>query len=199
MFASHKTKATSCCCRWFIEFALPVFKRELSGGGLSPSLITLWLGANDAALADGPSARQHVPLETYAANLGHIIEALRASAPNAELLVITPPHVDDAARLRHSETGRLDRSNAMVREYARACAATAGKHGVAVLDLHSLFSSMTARERSLCLDDGLHLSAWGNQLLERLLRTTIANNFPKLMARLEVVEIPDWGSLARKD
>ncbi|KAE8888188.1 hypothetical protein PF005_g21500 [Phytophthora fragariae] len=51
--------------KWFIEFALPVIKRELSSGGISPSLITLWLGANDAALTDGPSSRQHVHGNTF--------------------------------------------------------------------------------------------------------------------------------------
>ncbi|KAG3115939.1 hypothetical protein PI125_g5058 [Phytophthora idaei] len=181
--------------KWFIEFALPVIKRELSGGGISPSLITLWLGANDAALTNGPSARQHVPLETYAANLEEIVYSLRASAPDAALLLITPPHVDDAARQMRSKTGRLDRSNAMAGEYARACVETAAKLGVTVLDVHSLFNSMSARERTMCLEDGLHLSAWGNRLMERLLRAKIADAFPVLMSRLEVWEIPNWDRL----
>ncbi|ETL99404.1 hypothetical protein L917_03741 [Phytophthora nicotianae] len=181
--------------KWFIEFALPVIKRELSDGSISPSLITLWLGANDAALTDGPSARQHVPLEAYATNLETIVYMLKASAPDAELLLITPPHVDDAARQMRSKTGRLDRSNTMAGEYARVCVETAGKVGVTVLDVHSLFNVMSARERTMCLEDGLHLSAWGNRLMDRLLRTKIADAFPALMSRLEVWDIPNWNRL----
>ncbi|KAG7380597.1 hypothetical protein PHYPSEUDO_006991 [Phytophthora pseudosyringae] len=179
----------------FLEFALPVVTRELAGGSFSPALITLWLGANDAALAHGPSARQHVPLELYAANLAQIISTLRARAPGADILVITPAHVDDAARQMRSKTGRLDRSNAMAGEYARAGVETAAKLGVAVLDAHSFFNAMPARESAACLEDGLHLSARGNQLMDRLLRAKIADAFPALMSRLEVWEIPNWDRL----
>ncbi|KAL3671277.1 hypothetical protein V7S43_003209 [Phytophthora oleae] len=82
-FSGYNTK-------WFIDFALPVVKNELST--ISPSLITLWLGANDAALPNGQSSRQHVVVETYAANLEKIIHTLRINAPDASILVITPPH-----------------------------------------------------------------------------------------------------------
>ncbi|KAH7474313.1 hypothetical protein KRP22_003997 [Phytophthora ramorum] len=181
--------------RWFIEYALPVIKRELSSDRISPSLITLWLGANDAALADGPSARQHVPVDIYATNLEAIINILRASAPGAGILVITPPHVDDAARRQRSKTGRLDRSTAMAGVYARVCVETAKKLDLPVLDLYSLFSSMPARERTRCLEDGLHLSAWGNQLMAGLLRAKVEAAFPALASRLKVWEIPNWDRL----
>ncbi|KAG1710627.1 hypothetical protein DVH05_013351 [Phytophthora capsici] len=152
-FSGYNTKR-------FIEFALPIVKNELSTC-ISPSLITLWLGANDAALPNGASARQHVQVETFADNLEMIIHTLRVIAPDAKILVITPPHVDDASRRIRSKTRTLDRSNAMAGEYARVCVETAERLGVAVLDVHTLFNSMSARQRTMCLEDGLHLSTWG--------------------------------------
>ncbi|GMF45230.1 unnamed protein product [Phytophthora fragariaefolia] len=179
---------------WFIQFALPVIKRELVSGGVSPSLITLWLGANDAALADGPSSRQHVAVEGYASNLEEIVLALRTSAPNADLLIITPPHVDDAAR-RHRRAGHLDRSNAMAGAYAKACVDTAEKLRVPVLDLHTIFNALSAHEQTMALADGLHLSAWGNRLVDRLLWAKVADAFPALASRLQVQVIPNWDRL----
>ncbi|KAG2502626.1 hypothetical protein JM18_009519 [Phytophthora kernoviae] len=182
--------------KWFIEFALPIINRELSSGVARPALITLWLGANDAALVDGPSGRQHVPIGVYTTNLIEIIRSLRASAPRADILLITPPHVDDAARRKRSKSERLDRSNSLAGDYARACVEVAKDVDVPVLDLHSWFNAMPPRERSLSLEDGLHLSAWGNRLMERLLRAKIAESFPELMARLHVQDIPDWRQLS---
>ncbi|KAG7396188.1 hypothetical protein PHYBOEH_002629 [Phytophthora boehmeriae] len=181
--------------KWFIEFALPVITRELSSGDTHPALITLWLGANDAALVDGPSRRQHVPVDVYTSNLIVIIRSLRASAPRAAVLLITPPHVDDEVRLSRSRARRLDRSNSMAGEYARACMEVAKTVDVPVLDLHSWFNALPPRERSVSLEDGLHLSTLGNRWMERLLRAKMAESFPDLMVRLHAQDIPDWSQL----
>ncbi|KAI9989885.1 hypothetical protein PInf_020176 [Phytophthora infestans] len=98
--------------KWFIESALPALERELSGEVRSPCLITLWLGANDAALPDGTAARQHVPLATYKENLATIARSFQAKAPRAHILLITPPHVDDAVRKSRSPIGCAERTNA---------------------------------------------------------------------------------------
>ncbi|KAE9084699.1 hypothetical protein PF010_g20732 [Phytophthora fragariae] len=68
----------------------------------------------------------------------------------------------------------------MAGEYAKACVVTAERLNVAVLDVHSLFNSMSARDQAMTLEDGLHLSAWGNRLMDRLLRAKIADAFPAL-------------------
>ncbi|KAL3671278.1 hypothetical protein V7S43_003210 [Phytophthora oleae] len=83
----------------------------------------------------------------------------------------------------------------MAGEYARVCVETAERLGVAVLDVYTVFNSMSVRERTMCLEDGLHLSTWGNQIMDRLLRAKIADAFPALMSRLEVSEIPNWDRL----
>ncbi|RLN05769.1 hypothetical protein BBJ28_00023559, partial [Nothophytophthora sp. Chile5] len=180
---------------WFIEYALPAIGRELGSGRIAPALITLWIGANDAALLDGASTRQHVPLGTYSKNLASIIRVFRTSAPDAQILLITPPHVDEAARLMRSKTGRLDRSNAVTGEYARACVDAARELDIPVLDLHTFFNTLPPRERASCLEDGLHFTARGNRLVEQQIRAKIAASFPELAARLKVWQLPNWSKL----
>ncbi|KAE8888002.1 hypothetical protein PF005_g21501 [Phytophthora fragariae] len=83
----------------------------------------------------------------------------------------------------------------MAGEYAKACVVTAERLNVAVLDVHSLFNSMSARDQAMTLEDGLHLSAWGNRLMDRLLRAKIADAFPALASRLHVAAVPNWDQL----
>lgn len=64
-----------------------------------PVLVTVFFGANDAALPDRSSARQHVPVAEYAANLASMVAFLRDSRGAGNVLLITPPPVDEAARL----------------------------------------------------------------------------------------------------
>ena len=45
--------------------------------GPPPALVTIFFGANDAALPDRSSARQHVPLLEYKENLKRIVEHIR--------------------------------------------------------------------------------------------------------------------------
>ncbi|RLN98480.1 hypothetical protein BBJ28_00006545 [Nothophytophthora sp. Chile5] len=178
--------------KWFIEAALPVIDHELSSASCSPALITLWLGANDAALPDGDSARQHVPLATYAANLTEIVRAFQVTAPEASILLITPPHVDDAVRQTGSHSGRAERTNAVAGEYARSCVEVAHELGISVLDLHSFFNAMSVTDRAACLEDGLHFSARGNRLVDEQLRAKIATAFPELERRLNAWQLPNF-------
>ncbi|EEY58094.1 isoamyl acetate-hydrolyzing esterase 1, putative [Phytophthora infestans T30-4] len=178
--------------KWFIESALPALERELSGEVRSPCLITLWLGANDAALPDGTAARQHVPLATYKENLTTIVRSFQAKAPRAHILLITPPHVDDAVRKSRSPIGCAERTNAAAGEYAQACVETAGEIGVSALDLHSFFNSMSESERAACLDDGLHFTAKGNRLVDEQLQKKINKAFPSLAKQLKVWQLPNF-------
>lgn len=171
--------------RRYILDAVPVIEYDMSVGGLSPSLITVWLGANDAALPDGPDRGKHVDLKDYRANLEEIVGRFRAQAPAAKVLFITPPHIDDAARLARARGGQLDRSNAVMGEYARACVETGQGLGVPVLDLHSYFNEKPAKERNAYLTDGLHFNANGNRVVDAQLRTKLSVEFPELVAGLE--------------
>ncbi|RLN87960.1 hypothetical protein BBJ28_00017666, partial [Nothophytophthora sp. Chile5] len=157
---------------------------------ISPALITLWLGANDAALLNGTSAWQHVPLEEYAANLAEIVLTFRLKAPDAQILLITPAFVDDSRRMLAN--GTSDRSNAASGEYARKCVETAQEIDTPVLDLYSIFSAMPNNESAAYLEDGLHFNAEGNRLVDQELRVTIASEFPELVSRLEAWDVPSF-------
>ncbi|RLN88161.1 hypothetical protein BBJ28_00019054 [Nothophytophthora sp. Chile5] len=177
---------------WFLESALPVIEGELANLGTLPALITLWLGANDAALLDGESAWQHIPLANYSANLAQIILTFRLKAPASQILLITPAHVNDARRLAGSPDGKLDRSNAAAGEYARACVEVAGQLNIPVLDLYTFFNAMSESDRAGYLEDGLHFNAKGNRAVDQELQAIIATAFPELLSRLGVWDIPTY-------
>ncbi|RLN93323.1 hypothetical protein BBJ28_00002103 [Nothophytophthora sp. Chile5] len=177
---------------WFLESALPVIEGELASLGTSPALITLWLGANDAALLDGRSAWQHIPLADYSTNLAQIVHTFRLKAPASQILLITPAHVNDARRLVDSPDGKLDRSNAAAGEYARACVEVAGELNIPVLDLYTFFNAMSESDRASYLEDGLHFNAKGNRAVDQELQAIIATAFPELLSRLGVWDIPTY-------
>lgn len=182
--------------RWFVQHALPVVEQELRAGALRPALVTLWLGANDAARPDGYAANQHVPLADYRRNLRAIVGALQAAAPaDCCFLLITPPPVDDAAREERIEFGSLDRSNDVAGAYAAACVEEAQALGVAALDVYSFFNGLSTDERNACLSDGLHFSDKGNRLVDEQLRAKIASASPELQARMGKLQLPLWRDL----
>lgn len=167
----------------------PVIARELETW-LQPALVTVWFGANDAALLDGNCSRQHVPLDDYRANLQAIVALFKAKAPQAKVLLITPPHVDDSRRV--DSHGKHDRTNAAAGQYARACVEEAARAGVPALDLHSFFNAMPEHQRNALLVDGLHFNADGNKVVDKQLRAKVATAFPDLVPRLEKWQLPDW-------
>lgn len=174
--------------RWTVEHVSPVIEQELEAW-LSPVFVTVWLGANDATLPDGPDKVQHVPLDNYRTNLLKIAQGLQSKAPNAKILFITPPHVDDSRRNK-------DRSNASAGQYARACVETGTQAGVPTLDLHSFFNAMPAEKRNGYLIDGLHFNASGNMVVDELIRAAIHEHFPDLVPVLEKWQFPDWHEYA---
>ena len=80
-------------------------------------LLTIWYGANDAALH--PSV-QHIPLTEYKANLKSLVAKARSTpcTANARILLITPPPVGEKQRFEQS--GESDRKAEVTKEYARA-------------------------------------------------------------------------------
>ncbi|GMF20795.1 unnamed protein product [Phytophthora lilii] len=54
----------------FLRYVMPTLEREISSGAYTtPSLITVWLGANDSALVNGIDSERHVPIEEYDTNI----------------------------------------------------------------------------------------------------------------------------------
>ncbi|KAL3669759.1 hypothetical protein V7S43_005140 [Phytophthora oleae] len=80
--------------KWFLNDVVPLINREIQMDAYNtPSLITVWLGANDAALWNGSNSETHAPIEDYKNNLMKIVASLWMAAPAASILLITPPHV----------------------------------------------------------------------------------------------------------
>jgi lysophospholipase L1-like esterase len=180
--------------KWFLKDALPLIATEIQTDAYnSPSLITVWLGTNDAALWNGSDSVAHVPIQDYKANLIKIVRGLWVTAPTAKMLLVTPPPVDDAARAEYANAstgGLLDRSNAVTTTYARACVETAGVLGVPVLDLNSFLNAMDETTRNTLLENGLHFNAEGNTVVDEQIRSKIAAEFPALDEALQSWQLP---------
>ncbi|KAG7396189.1 hypothetical protein PHYBOEH_002630 [Phytophthora boehmeriae] len=191
--------------RWYLEYSMPIIESEIANGIYTPAFITVWLGANDAALPEGSSSEQHVPIETYKENLKKIVHAFRTMAPDARILLITPPHVDDATRQRRAKRyegakrGLVDRTNAVAGEYAAACVETANSLGVSVLDLHTYFNDMPEWRRRNLLEDGLHLNTRGNKLMYEQLQDKIHSEFPDVERKLRLWQAPSFTTLIDSD
>ncbi|KAJ8564197.1 hypothetical protein ON010_g7149 [Phytophthora cinnamomi] len=181
----------------------PTIEREIRKGVYrTPSLITIWFGANDAALTTGYNSAQHVSIEDYKENLKKIVSDFWTAAPTADILLITPPHVNDAARakLAAAQNGSIDRTNAMTKKYAQACVETGASIGVPVLDLNSYFNAMNETTRdALLISDGLHFNSSGNELVYEQLTEKIADVFPSLATKLKVSQFPGYSTYAASD
>ncbi|POM72850.1 Isoamyl acetate-hydrolyzing esterase [Phytophthora palmivora] len=182
--------------RWWLKYVQPTLAKELKSGAFKPSVITVWLGSNDASLTNGSNPDMHVPLADYSKNLLEIVASFQAATPSAEVVMITPPHVNDVAR---AKLGPLDRSNAMTGKYARACVQAAAKAGVPVLDLYTHFNNMTEAKRNSYLEDGLHFSKAGHVVVDELLRALIRKDFPDVTKQIDVWQYPFAGKWRRED
>ncbi|KAF4044856.1 GDSL-like Lipase/Acylhydrolase family [Phytophthora infestans] len=178
----------------FVKHALPSVKEELSLWPESPAFVAVWLGGNDSALLSGYEAALHVPIPKYRANLCEIVHTVQDKAPDAAILMITPPAVNDRARRNvwSDPDGELDFSNEGIGEYARACIEEAGSLNVPVLDFHTIMNEMHEQERCGCQYDGLHFNQKGNELVIDHILTAIEREFPSLAKRLDAWEHPDY-------
>jgi lysophospholipase L1-like esterase len=189
-------------------------------GGDAPALVTIFLGANDAALPGRMSARQHVPLEQYAANLrrvaAHVTQTYSgglggaasgsgapARAPPA-LVFITPPPVDEAARVVAGVVrwgaefdGQAERTNAVARQYADACKAVAAELGAPCVDAWSALQALPNWQA--LLDDGLHFAPSGNEALFNALVQVIDAQLPHLAPEAIPFDFVEWWQVDAED
>ncbi|XP_073042181.1 GDSL esterase/lipase At5g45920-like [Primulina eburnea] len=150
-------------------------------GGDDPAAVTVFFGANDACLPDRSSAHQHVPLEEYKQNLHAIVDFIQKRWPSTRVLLISPPPIDEAARLQHpfhpNPTGLPERTNEAAGIYARACLDVAAECGLTAVDLWSKMQQSPGWQKAM-LEDGLHLTVDGNKFV-----------FEEVIARLKEVGI----------
>ena len=158
--------------RWALQALGPMFPADAAAP--QPDLVTVFFGANDAALPDRACARQHVPVEEYRANLKAIVGHLRALPGRPAVLLITPPPVYEEGRMAANEAGgggrHLERTNAAAGEHAAACLAAAEELGVGAVDLyHGMQDGMREYFR-----DGLHFSRDGNERAFELIMEAVS-------------------------
>uniref|UniRef100_A0A0X3Q151 Isoamyl acetate-hydrolyzing esterase 1 homolog n=2 Tax=Schistocephalus solidus TaxID=70667 RepID=A0A0X3Q151_SCHSO len=126
------------------------------------ALFTIWLGANDASLAE-----QKVELPEYRNNLSQMITYLSSDLglSSERIVLINPPPIDetkedpDKPKIRTLENTRL---------YAKACIEVAKANGVECVDMFNAL--LNQEDWQSYLIDGLHFCRKGsNFVTERLI------------------------------
>lgn len=128
-------------------------------------------------LADNDLHSQHVPEDEFRSNLATIVNRLREAAPKARIVLITPPAVDETARLERSANGKLERSNEATGRYAKICVEVAQAQAVPFIDMYSLLNTFQGVDFSSQFVDGLHFSPNGNRLFFTQLTAKITEIF----------------------
>ena len=155
-------------------------------------ILTIWYGANDAAPAPSP---QHVPIDRYKANLGHIIQMVKSSAsayysPETRIILITPPPVNTKQWLK-PESPRVFETT---RSYAEAVKEVGEKENVPVADIWTQMFDGAGRSEEGCekyLSDGLHLNSDGYNVRANLvLGCQVCSHISKVVfkAIVDIVE-----------
>uniref|UniRef100_A0A7N0SWM2 SGNH hydrolase-type esterase domain-containing protein n=1 Tax=Kalanchoe fedtschenkoi TaxID=63787 RepID=A0A7N0SWM2_KALFE len=149
------------------RWALKVVERVFPDDGVSPIAVTVFFGANDACLPDRCSAFQHVPIAEYKENLQAIVSFFKKRWPATQVLLLTPPPIDDEVRLQYpyieNPANLPERTNQHAGLYARAAVEVAEETGVPVIDFWTIMQQTP--DWKTYLSDGLHLSPSGNTVV----------------------------------
>ncbi|XP_009783081.1 GDSL esterase/lipase At5g45920 [Nicotiana sylvestris] len=149
--------------RWALKVIEKVFDEETA-----PLAVTVFFGANDACLPDRCSAFQHVPVDEYKLNLHSIVSFLKGRWPTTQIVLISPPPIDEPTRLLYpfieNKLGLPERTNEVAGNYAKASLAVAAECGVLAVDLWTRMQQLPGWQTA-CLSDGLHLSKTGNEIV----------------------------------
>ncbi|KAL0353006.1 UNVERIFIED_CONTAM: GDSL esterase/lipase [Sesamum angustifolium] len=152
--------------RWALKVKERVFPAAESRD--APVAVTVFFGANDAAVPDRCSGFQHVPLDEYKQNLHDIVAFLKKQWPSTRIILITPPPIDEAARLQdpyiNNLSGLPERTNESAGRYAKQCLAAAAECGVPAIDLWTKMQQSPGWQKAY-LRDGLHLTGDGNKVV----------------------------------
>ncbi|VFQ88520.1 unnamed protein product [Cuscuta campestris] len=136
---------------------------------VEPLAVTVFFGANDAALPDRSSSFSHVPIEEYEQNLRSIVSFFKKQWPKVIVILLSPPPISEAARILRNPYGNNtpglpERTNGAAGAYAQACLRVATELGVPSVDLWTKVQQVPDWETA-CLSDGLHLARAGNALV----------------------------------
>ncbi|EEF51990.1 Isoamyl acetate-hydrolyzing esterase, putative [Ricinus communis] len=135
--------------------------------------VTVFFGANDAALKGRTSDRQHVPVEEYKENLRKIVQHVKECSPTVLVVLITPPPIDEEGRFAFARSSYgekamelPERTNEMAGVYARQCVELAKELGIYSIDIWSKMQEKEGWQKKF-LSDGLHLTPEGNAVVSR--------------------------------
>ncbi|KIX96475.1 uncharacterized protein Z520_07741 [Fonsecaea multimorphosa CBS 102226] len=164
-------------------------------------LMTIFFGANDACLPGHP---QHVPLADYQQALRSIITSPGIESHQTKCLLVTPPPVDEW------QLGSEERTAEHTATYASACREVGIEMGIPVLDLWTIFmteagwqegstgaligSKDAPRNEVLgkLLNDGLHFTPQGYELMYQELVQLIQHQLPDQLPEKLPMIFPDW-------
>ncbi|KAJ3204736.1 hypothetical protein HK099_001043 [Clydaea vesicula] len=137
------------------------------------SLITIFLGANDAVI-DPPNSNSHfVELDEYIDNIRYMIHKIKDSNSQTRIILIAPPPVDE--RKEHY------RKNSSTINYRNACLDLSKDLNVPIVDTWDLFKG---KDENLLYTDGLHLNKLGNDLVFEGLKSVIKQNWPDFQPKM---------------
>lgn len=110
-----------------------------------PAVVTLMYGTNDSYVDQGKSASR-ITVEEYRANLGKLVEELRAAGVTPVLM--TEPRWGKAAKLN----GVDEHPNVRLEKYVEACRAVAAEKRTPLVDHYQHWSAAEAK--------GIDIGAW---------------------------------------
>ncbi|CEG65904.1 hypothetical protein RMATCC62417_02586 [Rhizopus microsporus] len=179
--------------RYNTDWSLPILKQILptiedqARSKASIPLMTIFFGANDAALYPSP---QHVPVDKYKSNIKEMVNLIKNPQsefynPKMRLILITPPPLYEPLwKKRCEERGDpMNRTNESAKIYAEALKETAKELNVVVIDLWTAIMSASEQNKqdlSYFLSDGLHLTDKGYKILFDAVMDTISTHFPDI-------------------
>eukprot|EP00889_Picochlorum_renovo_P000629 jgi/Picre1/27659/NNA_000623.t1 len=117
---------------------------------------------------------------------------------------MTPPPVSEPHRLTHAmatygiSLESSERTNEVTRQYADVCVQVGADLSIPVLNLWDIFMK-DASYGDVLLNDGLHLSAKGNELVYTSLQALIDASFPHLKSDAMEFDVPEFRSLVSMD
>ena len=148
------------------------------------------------------SGAQHVALEEYVDNIRAIISTIQSRLPKSAIILITPPPVDEQARLQHAFTTygvvleQSERTNQVTGQYANAAKRLGEEVQIPVLNLWEEFQKASPEDwKTVFLSDGLHLSPAGNELVGRLVLELIEKKLNHISVASIPWDFPDWKDL----
>lgn len=151
-------------------------------------LVTIFFGANDAAIIDQDPSK-HVPVDEYQANLHKYIDLVNEHYPEAKVLLLTPPPIHIGQRLAYQKrrygdkaTGIPERTSDHTSKYVDACTEVGKERTVPYVDIfHGMIQAGGGDQGfGKFLSDGLHFGPLGHDFVLQAVLNAIKTNFPNL-------------------